>query len=60
MLMHYVNIALEKSYAYARRALGKTFQGYISGRGTLQQNLPYTYLRAKHSFCDLLRQGFRG
>ncbi len=31
-----LNLALEKSFAYTSRALGKTFQGYISGRGALQ------------------------
>jgi len=33
VIVMYVKIALEKNFAYTRRALGKTFQGYISGRG---------------------------
>ena len=49
--MHYVKFSFGKKFCIPLLRKGKTFQGYISGRGALQLNLHYSYLRAEHSFC---------
>jgi hypothetical protein len=42
-LDHAMGLAVNSlMFALYNRALGKTFQGYISGRGALLQNLPCT------------------
>jgi hypothetical protein len=45
-LDHAMGLAVNSlMFALYNRALGKTFQGYISGRGALQFNLPYSFVK---------------